>query len=233
MDYPNDFNIPAFPAGKTIAFARSVSIWISIVFFLIVAACGFLLLGVHLKKNFPFLISVNPITEDWTVIAYPGEKEKPVPQYQYIQEKLVHDFVKDWFTISENKKTNEDIWKKCSEEECKQSEQFNPMNKVCAISCKSNEKVFESFSTKVIPNYQDRIAQANEKWSILPSKGILINQNIVSENRSRWQVYAVINSSVFGNFDVLVFVDVERNIDLYPATFGYYISQFNSYRITQ
>ncbi|MBQ6012378.1 MAG: hypothetical protein IJL23_04680, partial [Alphaproteobacteria bacterium] len=105
MDYPNNFDVPAFPAGKTIAFTRTISIWLSIVFFLIIVACGFLLFFAHARKNFPFLISINPITEDWSVIAYPGEKEKPIPQYQYIQEKLVHDFVKDWFTISDDMNT--------------------------------------------------------------------------------------------------------------------------------
>jgi len=232
LDYPNDFNVPAFPAGKTIAFSRTVSVWILIVFFLIVAACGFLLLTMHMRTNFPFLISVNPITEDWDVVAYPGEKEKPIPQYQYIQEKLVHDFVKDWFTISENTKTNEQIWQQCSNEECKNPEQFNPNNKTCAISCKSDTVVFNDFATKVLPNYRARVQQANEKWTI-PSKKILINKIVVSEKSSKWQVYATINSSIMGNFDIVTFIDVERNIDLYPATFGYYINQFNAYRIAQ
>jgi len=233
LDYPNNFNVPAFPAGKTIALTRSVSVWIAVVFLLIVSACVFLLLSVHLRKNFPFLISVNPITEDWNVIAYPGEKEKPIPQYHYIQEKLVHDFVKDWFTISESKTTNEQIWADCSKEECEAPEQFNPHNKHCAISCKSDTLVFADFAKNVLPNYQARVAQASEKWSISSKGGILLNPHDVSESGSKWQVYAVVNSSVMGNFDVLIFVDVERKVDLYPATFGYYINQFSAYRITQ
>lgn len=232
MDYPNDFNVPAFPAGKSVALARSVSVWISIVFFFIVVMCGFLLLNIHLRKNFPFLISINQITEDWTVVAYPGERTKPVPQYQYIQEKLVHDFVKDWFTISEDMGTNERLWKKCSVNECKNPEQFNPNNKICAISCKSDASVFADFETKVLPNYQARIDQAHEKWSVSP-KGLLINQNLISENSSRWQVNVIVNSSIMGNFNVFIFIDVERDVDSYPATFGYYIKQFNAYRIAK
>ena len=230
MKYPNDFNVPAFPAGKTIAFSRAVSIWISVVFFFIVVACGFLLLNIHFRKNFPFLISVNPVTEDWNVIAYPGEKEKPIPQYQFIQEKLVHDFVKDWFTISDNMEINEAIWAKCSDGECEDSEQFNPTTKKCAISCKSDASVFDVFTKNIVSNYRARISQANEKWSI-SQKGLLINLAMMSENNSKWQVYATVNSSVMGFFDVLIFIDVERNVNLYPATFGYYISQFNSYRM--
>ena len=78
MDYPNNFNVPAFPAGKTIAFTRTISIWLSVVFFFIIVACGFLLLNIHLRTNFPFLISVNPVTEDWNVIAYHNKKKKPI-----------------------------------------------------------------------------------------------------------------------------------------------------------
>lgn len=232
MDYPNNFNVPAFPAGKTIAFTRTVSVWISIVFFFIIALCGFLLLNTHLRTNFPFLISINPITEDWNVIAYPGEREKPVPQYQYIQEKLVNDFVRDWFTISANQDVNSQIWEKCSSDECQDSSQFNPTNKKCALSCKSNDAVFESFTKNVLPNYRARIDQANEQWSI-QNKGLLINPHMVSEKGSTWQVYAIVNSSVMGNFNVLIFIDVERDTNLYPSTFGYYINQFNSYRIAQ
>lgn len=231
MDYPNNFNIPAFPAGKTIALARSVSIWISIVFFLIIAACGFFLLGIHLKKNFPFLISIDSLTGEWVVVTYPGEHEKSIPQYQYIQEKLVHDFVKDWFTISANQNINEDIWKRCSVDECNAPEQFNPTNKVCALSCKASSTLFDIFTSRVLTDYKARIAQADEKWT--PRKNIIITPKNVSESHSIWQVYTTINSSVNGNFDVLVFVDIERDINLYPSTFGYYINQFNAYRVTQ
>ena len=147
MDYPNGFNIKSFPAGKTIAFSRSVSIWISIAFFLIVALCGFLLLGIHFKQNYPFLISIDPFTEDWTVIAYPGKNEKEtIHQYQIVQEKLVRDFTTNWFTISGDAQTNEMRWKECEIEQCANGEQFNPDNIDCAISCKSDIYVFEDFS---------------------------------------------------------------------------------------
>ena len=238
MDYPNDFNVPTFSAGKTVALTRSVSVWISIVFFLIIVACGFLLLGRHLRKNVPFLISVDPITDEWTVIAYPHE-EKKVQQYQYIQEKLVKDFVKDWFTISDNQSVNEEIWKRCSKEECGCSiddcdmpQQFNPLNKTCALSCKSSDAVFEDFSIRVLKDYKERIKQAGETWTV-PKKGILITPNIVTENFSRWQVFVTVVSSVSGKFNALVFVDVnqDNSVDYYSSTFGYYIEQFNAYRI--
>lgn len=230
LDYPNDFNIPAFPAGKTIAFTRSVSVWISVVFFLIVVACAFLLLNLHFKKNFPFLISIDPFTEEWTVIAYPDKKEQSVPRYQYIQEKLINDYAIDWFTISNDPSLNEQIWEECSIDECSIPEQFNPNNKTCAIACKSSEKLFETFTQKVLPDYRARITQAQETWKLVKKQ---IKAVAVSENGGYWRISAIINSSVNGNFEVLVFVNVAQDTTLYPATFGYYINQFNAYRIAR
>ena len=144
MDYPNDFNVKSFPAGKTIAFSRVVSIWILIIFFLIITLCSVLLLGVRFKKNYPFLISIDPFTEEWNVVTYPGKNRKEsVPQYQIIQEKLVHDFVTNWFTISNDNLLNEERWEKCSLGDCTKTEQFNPDNVKCAISCKSDSAVFK------------------------------------------------------------------------------------------
>lgn len=232
VDYPNDFNTPAFPAGKTIALTRTVSIWILIVFFFIVVACGFLLLGRHLKKNFPFLISVDTVMEEWNVVSYPDEHKKPIPQYQYIQQKLVNDFAKDWFTISTDPDINNDIWQKCSLEECNSPQQFNPENKYCALSCKSAESVFDVFMKKVLPDYKARIDQANEIWDV-SNEVISSKPEKISQDASKWLVRINVKSSVNGNFRVLAFIEIERNVNLYPATFGYYVSKFNSYRITK
>jgi len=76
LDYPNEFNIPVFPSWKSLALSRSVAIWISIVFFLIVCSCGFILLGLHLKSNYPFLISIDLFTNEWSVITHPGTNSK-------------------------------------------------------------------------------------------------------------------------------------------------------------
>lgn len=229
MDYPNDFNIPSFPAGKTIALTRAIAIWILIVFFLIVSACGLILFYHKAKTNYPFLISVDPFTDDWTVIAYPHETQKPKEQYEIIQEKLVNDFVINWFTISSNQQINESRWKKCSVAECADLRQFNPTNIDCAVSCKSSDVLFQEFSKKVLPQYMAMIERAGETWDI--KKNIL--PIMVSENASKWQVHITIKSKTMGIFNVLAFIDIERDINLYPATFGYYVTQFNSYRVEQ
>ena len=228
MDYPNDFDIRSFPAGKTIAFSRTVSIWILIVFFLIITMCSVLLLGVRFKKNYPFLISVDPFTEEWNVVTYPGkDRKESVPQYQIIQEKLVHDFVTNWFTISGNPEKNAERWKKCRIEECEKTEQFNPSNIKCGISCNSDSTVFKEFEEKVLPQYT-AFAQSSGQWSV---GSMLITPVKITQNIGLWQVYATIRSNKTKAFDVLIFITVENDPELYPATLGYYINTFNSYRI--
>ena len=228
MDYPNGFDIKSFPAGKTVALSRTFAVWISITFFLIVAMCGFLLLGIHFKKNYPFLISVDPFTEEWSVITYPDKNEKEsVHQYQIVQEKLVSDFVTNWFTISGDTQINEARWQQCDAEECLQSEQINPDNIKCAISCKSDANVFEEFTENVLPDYRNYAGGAG-KWTV---ERMLITPNDVNETSGVWQVVVSVRPSMSASFNALVFITIEQDLNKYPATLGYYIKNFNSYRL--
>lgn len=190
--------------------------------------CVLLLQGMHFKKNYPFLISVDPFTEEWTVITYPGKSRKEsVHQYQIVQEKLVRDFVTNWFTISGNQQINEARWQQCDIEECAQSEQINPDNIECAISCKSDVAVFEEFKNNVLPDYRT-YAGASGKWA---AERMLITPNEVNETSGSWQVVVSIHPSMSASFDALVFITIEQDQNKYPATLGYYIKTFNSYRI--
>ena len=159
---------------------------------------------------------------------YPKENKEQIPQYKIIQEKLVHDYMMNWFTISANQETNNLRWQDCTDQECEGPEQFDPSNIKCALSCKSAPALFEEFYDDVLPEYTARVETGNERWNV---DSIIITQNIVSEKSGRWQVYAVVVSNVSGPFNVLAFVDVERDVKKYPATFGYYIKNFNAYRI--
>ena len=66
-----------------------------------------MLYGTRLKQNYPFLIAVNPITNEWNVVTYPGKNTKEVIyEYQIIQEKLVSNYITNWFTISKDNVSN-------------------------------------------------------------------------------------------------------------------------------
>ena len=229
MNYPNDFDTPTFPAGKSIAWSRVVSIKISVIFFLILCVCGLLLFAVRTKKNFPFLISIDPLTDEWTVVAYPKRKyEKNIQQYQIIQEKLVTNFITNWFTISNDISENRARWQTCDVSDCADSQQYNPTNIECAIFCTSSDALFNQFVKNVVPDYIARINQASETWTI--EKWDIVPY-FVTQNASAWQVYIEIHSNISGIFNVLTFINVKRNPGAYPATLGYYIEDFNSYRM--
>jgi len=231
LDYPNDFDTPVFPAGKAIAFSRRVSIWISCCFLLIIVLCCFLLYFRSQKSNYPFLVSIDPITDEWTVVAYPGKAFKDTfEQSRIIQEKLVNDFVTNWFTISRDRAVNESRWRECDVEDCADSQQFHPENINCALYCACDTKLFNEFTTNVLPEYNARFSQRSERWTVI-KKNIQLDYS--SENGSMWQVFAVIHSSVNGVFNVLSFVTVARAPESHPATLGYYVQDFNAYRIGQ
>ena len=231
MDYPNRFDTPAFPAGKSIALSRVIAIQILIVFFLIICACGVLIFFIKSEKNYPFLISVDPLTDEWNVVAAPYKnRENVIEQYQLIQEKLVNDFTDNWFSISSKQSVNNARWAECSVDECSFADQYNPKNQECALFCMSGTDLFTQFSTKVLPEYTARINQASETW-VVEKKDIM--PYYVTEDSSKWQVYAQIKSNINGVFNVLAFVDIRRTDDLHPVTMGYYVDDFNAYRVNQ
>lgn len=231
MDYPNDFDTPTFPAGKSIALSRTVAIYISVCFFIIIAGCCFLLYFTKLRQNYPFLISVDPFTDDWTVVAYPQKNlTTTVEQTQIIQEKLVNDFVTNWFTISGDTKANDARWRECIVEDCSEPEQFNPNNVNCAIFCATDNQLYNQFKERVLPEYRARLKQRSEKWRV---EKIDIMPTSFNETGGLWQAFVSINSTVNKSFNVLVFITVGRLDDAYPATLGYYVKDFNSYRMQE
>lgn len=229
MNYPNDFETPAFPAGKSIALSRTMAIWIAVVSFLIIAACAILLTVCHVKKNYPFIVATDPLTNDWNVIAYQDKaNSSKVQQYQIIQEKLVNDYVTNWFTISSDESVNNKRWETCDETDCEATNQLNPSNSKCLMYCMSGDSVFKDFLENIVPEYKERLAQGNETWEL---KKLLITASNASEDHGIWQVYAEIHSSINNSFNVLIFIDVARDTNKHPATLGYYIEKFSSYRI--
>ena len=231
MEYPNNFNVPSFPAGPAIALSRGVAIWISVIFFLIICACGFVFLGFRFQTNYPFLISVDPLTADWSVVTYPNQSKKTtIQQYQIIQEKLVRDYVTNWFSISGDENINQSRWQKCSIDDCDAPAQFHPGNTECSLYCYSSQDVFEEFTDKVLPEYKARVTQARERWTV---KDMQILPVKIGEKASQWQVIPIINSTISGDFVVLAFVTIEHDSNLYPASLGYYVADFNAYRINR
>ena len=229
MNYPNEFDTPTFPAGKTIALSRGVSIWTLTISFLIICACGLMLLLVRSKNNYPFLISTDQLTSDWSVVAYP-EKEREISVKEITQENLVRKYVDYWFSINKNDFINDSLWQECSDTDCEKPEQYDPMNRKCALFCSSDKEIFEQFTAKIMPEYRARIEQKSETMRVVSQ---IITPPATGANATNvWQSYVIVDSSVNGKFDVLVFLELGKEDGKYPATLGYYVKDFNSYRMS-
>ena len=105
---------------------------------------------------------------------------------------------------------------------------INPDNIKCALFCRSDSAVFEEFSENVLPEYT-AYANANGKWTV---GRMLITPTMVNQTSGTWQVVTTIYTNMNTAFNVLTFITIEQDQDTYPATLGYYIKSFNSYRIT-
>ena len=228
MNYPNDFNTPAFPAGKTIAFSRSVSIWISIVLFCVIVACGLVLLLNVSRRNYPFLISTDPITSDWTVVAYIQDNQK-IATNTIVQETLVANYVDYWFSIYKNNEINEEMWQPCKPTDCDKVNQYMPGNHKCALFCTSDKDLFNKFTSDVLPEYRNRVNEASETIRVVSR--LLTPPTIPDENGGLWQAYVVLESSVNQRFEVLAFIDIAKQVGTHASTMGYYVKDFNAYRM--
>ena len=189
-----------------------------------------MLLLIKSKNNFPLLISADPLTSDWTISAYPESTSK-ITTNQIIQENLVRKYVEYWFSINKDNSVNESLWKTCTDRDCDSLERHDPMNLQCALYCSSSTELFKQFTEKIIPEYQDRIEQESETMHVVAQ---LITPPAQAESASNiWQSFATIMSSKNGIVNVLVFLELGQDKKgKYPANFGYYVQDFNAYRMS-
>lgn len=186
-----------------------------------------MLLLVRAKNNYPFLISSDPYTSDWSVVAYP-EQKSTISLNEMVQKNLVERYVEYWFNIDKNDFVNNFLWQQCPDTDCEKPEQYDPENKKCALFCSSGTELFEQFTTKIVPEYRARKEQNSETMKVVSQ---LITAPAPGKNANNvWQSVAVIDSSVYGEFVVLAFIELDKETGKYPATLGYYVKDFNSYR---
>lgn len=231
MDYPDDFNTSAFPAGKRIAVSRAAGIWSIIAFLLIIAGCIALPWLCKNRTINPFVIYVNSASGDWELV---GRKsvQKDIPYYQSVQRALVGIFTEKWFTISGNGTKNALNWDQCNRETVcsRRIPSTFAQNEGCDIYCLSGQGMYQKFSSDVLPLYQ--MYESNgERWYIDPEK-IQMSPfgGVIGPEGGTWVVHARVRSSINGDFSVVAYVKVAKDVTRYPQTLGYYVASFNSYK---
>ncbi len=233
MEYPDDFNTPAYPAGARIAATRIVSIAIMVVFFLIVCACGLLLWAQRSVTVHPFLVSVNPITGQWDIVGHRHDTVQEMTTTRSLQESVIGKFVYNWFWISGNQDLNASLWKKCNREsDCNpESHTTDEIGAVaCSLYCLSGDGLFTTFTSSVIPDYIKRV-ESGETWTVdMPTLQIM-PLGTIGDNGGSWQVRATLRSNTVAPINILAYIQVSRNTETYPQTLGYYVSDFNAYKM--
>ena len=230
MAYPDDFDTSAFPAGKRIAVSRTAGIWIMVSMFLIVATCIALPWIQHSKKIDPFVIYIDGPHGKWELLGHQKIRQA-VPYYVSLQRSLVGVFTEKWFSVSDNMDVNEKRWSQCNRETVCANRIENSLwnERNCDIYCLASNDMYANFESKVLPLYRT-VASFGERWTINPSTITVTPNGSISNFGGSWIVHAQVRSSVIGEFNIVAYVNVEHDLEHFPQTVGYYISDFNAYR---
>lgn len=230
MKYPDDFNTPAFPEGKFVAVSRFMGTAVSCIFFLIVCLCGIILWVKRTQDVSPFLVSINPNGERWTVVANDNHKTE-IPAYYVLQESMLNRFVRDWFTVSADANLNAARWKKCEHESEECTGNIRSDGNTCAIYCMSDTNVWDSFENVVKPVFNELSTRDGDVWTV-KSVSVKPVDSVasVTQGGGFWKLEVVVQTN---NGDILFTGFARTNYDeqTYPKTMGYYVSDFNTFRM--
>lgn len=231
MKYPDEFETPAFPAGKRIAVSRSVSVAIMVVFLLILITCGLILWVQKSVRVHPFLVSINNITGQWELVGHKHHEYQTMTTDQTLQESLITKFIQNWFLISGDADINNALWQSCSREsECTADAQATKKLHQCDIFCNTDETTFNEFINNVVPQYQALVA--NNVQHMLDENSVhLIQIGTSAETGNIWQVNATLISNAMPPVQLLIYVTVMKDTENYPQTMGYYVASLNAYKI--
>lgn len=230
MDYPGGFEVPAFPAGKRIVVSRFVSVAIMVVFLLIIFVCGMILWTQRSVTVHPFLVSVNNLTGQWEIVGHQHDEIKEISATRTLQESVIAKFMRNWFLVT-TEEVNTALWQSCD-----RATECNPKNKTgvdtgkCAIYCIAGDEIFNRFIQDVVPNYQISVT-AGEMLGLRMNSLQIIPIGAIGEKGGMWQIRAVVESSIAQPINILAYAQIGRNPDLYPQTLGYYVADFNAYKM--
>ena len=229
MNYPDDFNVPNFAAGKSIAISRTMGIGIMSAFLVVLFLCGILVWTIRSVNVEPYILIPGGINDEWTVVRPGGD----VPQYemtaaQAVQQSLVWKFVQQWFTISNNGDVNANLWTdSCHRSDCDVDDATTP----CQIFCTTGDDLFHRFRNNVLPTYE-KYADAGEYWIPVTNSINITPVGGVNDVGGTWRVQMSVSIMGGKQMNILAYAKVAKNPKIHAGDFGYYIADFNAYRVT-
>ena len=197
-------------------------------FLLIIFLCALLIWTIRSVRVEPYIIATGGINDQWQIITPGGERpEIKMTAPQAIQESLVWAFVQDWFTISPDTNTNVALWDDtCQRTDCDTTDATNP----CKLFCTSNDALFSRFKTDVLPSYE-KYAKANEFWTPIANTIRTSPIGNVGDFGGTWRVQMAVSTNNGDTMQIVGYAKVAKDIKAHPKTMGYYIADFNAYRM--
>ena len=229
MNYPDNFETPAFPAGTRIATSRAAAIGIAVVYALIVFVCGVLLWSARSVRISPFLVATNEMPNEWRIVGHDGGTRR-MPAYRTLQEALVAKYIQRRFYISAIGAENENLWTACARETDCTTVGNTSTGGDCSLFCATTSDEFSEFQTAVVPGYMERF-EMGEHWFVNSASIRMAPSGTISASGGMWRAQFTIITNMGAPIQVVAYAKVARNMQEYPRTMGYYIANFNAYRL--
>jgi hypothetical protein len=220
--YPNDFDTSVFPAGRSLALSRWMSVWTVIALAVVGVLAVLVVLAGRAVRTQPYLISINRATGEWSVFLPNAEKQPAPKPTDVIQQAVVGNYMKMWFRLSNDMAENNIAWCGCEFEKC------DPSPVVCKLCCASAPDLYKSFADNVLTNYKLRGA-AGETWALDDASIMITPLFETTDAGGAWRASAVLRSSRFGAKQITAYVAVSRDATRFPMSMGFYVSDFSSY----
>jgi len=203
-----------------------------VAFFVTICLCGLLIWAGRSIMVEPLLVSINRTSGQWSVINRSVSVPSEYSRQYMMQESVVGNFFQNWFLISDDANENDAVWRAdCAAHECTGAETMAYDGHECALACGAGADLYKKFVSDVMPDYHLR-ATAGETWHVdvdtIQANPVIPDYENGGET---WMVRATVISNVNYAFDVVAFVRLGRMANMYPMTMGYYVADFNAYRI--
>ena len=231
MNYPDDFNTRTFPAGKSIAISRAMGVGIMTAFLLIVFLCGLIIWTIRSARVEPYILATGGFNDQWRIVmAGDVTPTTRMTDAQLFQQSLIWKFAQNWFNISPNHDRNAAVWNtECEYDQCLSEESGT---RECTLFCLTGQKLFSDFSEHILSQYKN-YETMGATWMVVPESMRIAPIGTILPNGGTWRVQLTILTGGTGAMDIVAYATIERNTKRFPRTMGYYVSDFNAYRVSQ
>ena len=90
--------------------------------------------------------------------------------------------------------------------------------------------MYNYFIYKIGPDYKNQ-ADAGDVWSVTPDDIYVQPMADLTDKGGTWIIKTNVYSTTFGYIPIIAYATVGNNMELYPQNMGFYVVDFDAYRI--